>query len=84
MPIVETRTVQVQVPVVVEIDAALLLPCVAAFTYPSRKITVDDVRRRAAALETALTLCNEKLLEIKRATGKASSEASRVPRGEVP
>lgn len=63
-PVVETRTVTKNVPVVVRIDDKLLAPCVVDYRYPSTIIEVDHLIRTIDALEKALLICNKQLFEI--------------------
>lgn len=63
--IVETvRTVEVKVPVVQPIPAALVADCPPDFQYGER-VTVNDIVSRVVSLEAALSVCRDQLAKLR-------------------
>lgn len=70
LPVIQTKTVEVKVPVVVPIDQRLLLACKARYSFPDAdRLTVEAAADRLTAAEGALAICNNQI-ELIRAAQK--------------
>lgn len=60
-PAVETRTVEVPVPVVKPLPAELTRDCAPRYLYPAGDLTVRAIVDRLEAVEIAIAICRNQL-----------------------